>query len=251
MTHPEGSLAGYVDGTLPLRERAVVDAHLTRCSRCRDEVTLAGAAHTALSALPEIPAPQGISSRALQEAGAERAVRTADGTPRWYRFAGIAAAAAAALLVLTLALPRIGQSPSSGSGQKRNSAESGSLVSGAEAATAARIEIQHTNYDSTSLTALATSYSAVDAGAQATASTVPSASGSERQTSRALRCVVRSASDDSGQLIRLIRARFEGTPAYFAVFLEGPGAEQPADGVSIWVFSAEDCSILSYSSARL
>jgi hypothetical protein len=214
-------------------------------------VTLAGGARAGLSALHEVPVPQGLTAGALEEAGAGRAVSTADGTPRWYRLAGIAAAAAAALFVLTLMLPNIGQDASSSSGEKRNSAEAGGVASGPVAATATQIEVQRTNYDSASLTALATGYSVQDAGAPATASTVPGAAGSPRQTARALKCVVRSAPDESGQLIRLIKARFEGTPAYLAVFLEGPGAEQPADGVSIWVFSAEDCSILSYSSARL
>ena len=36
MTHPEELLAGYVDGTLTDPERAVVDAHLPTCERCRE-----------------------------------------------------------------------------------------------------------------------------------------------------------------------------------------------------------------------
>jgi Putative zinc-finger len=251
MIHPEGSLADYVDGTLHPHDRAAVDTHIAGCDRCRGEVGLARGALAALEALPEVPAPPGIATRALEEAGAGRAARSADGTPRWYRSAGIAAAAAAALFVLTLVLPHIGQDTSNSVAEKRTGAGSGGLVSGPVAATATQIEIQHTNYDSASVEALATSYAAQDAGAQVNASTVPSATGSQRQTSRALRCVVRSAPDESGQLARVIKARFEGAPAYLAVFLEGPGAGQPADAVSIWVFSADDCSILSYSSARL
>lgn len=251
MTHPEGSLAGYVDGTLPQHDRAAVDTHVAGCDRCRGEVRLARGARAALGALPEVPAPPGIAVRALEEAGAGRAARAADGTPRWYRFAGIAAAAAAALFVLTLVLPHVGQETRNSSAEKHDSAGSGGLVSGPVAAAATQIEIQHTNYDSASLEALATSYAAQDVGAQANASTVPSATGTQRQTSRALRCVVHSAPDESGQLARVIKARFEGGPAYLAVFLEGPGAGQPADAVSIWVFSANDCSILSFSSAQL
>jgi hypothetical protein len=49
----------------------------------------------------------------------------------------------------------------------------------------------------------------------------------------------------------LIRARFEGTPAYLAIFTEGPGAGQPADRAIIWVFATDDCRILSSSFAQL
>jgi len=249
MTHPEESLAGYVDGTLPSQERAAVDTHLAGCGRCREEIAVAGGARAALAALADAPVPPGIAARAIEEAGGRPAPK-AGGTPRWYRFAGIAAAAAAVLFVLTLALPHIGQNASTDAADKRGRAEAGGFASAPVAAAATQIEIQHTNYDSASLTALATSYT-TDPGAQAATTTAPASSGPPRQTARALRCVVRSAPDENGQLVRLVKARFEGVPAYLAVFLEGPGAGQPADAVSIWVFSAADCSILSYSNARL
>lgn len=252
MTHPEGSLAGYVDGTLPPREREAVDAHLVACDRCRDEVQVAGGARTALKALPEVPAPPQIAASAFQEAGARGAARSTDGPPRWYRFAGIAAAAAVVLFVLTLTLPRIGQNSGKDADAKRNTAEVGGAGSNLAASAPSQIEIQHTNYDSASLTTLATSFPAQDSGVQsATSATAPVATGSQRQTDEALTCIVHSAPDEDGQLVRLIKARFQGEPAYLAAFLEGPGAGQPADAVSIWVFAAKDCSILSYSNAHL
>ncbi len=76
-------------------------------------------------------------------------------------------------------------------------------------------------------------------------------SATPQQTQKALRCIVKSAPDETGQLTRLIKARFQGTPAYLAVFLEGPGADQPPDAVSVWVFATDGCAILSYSNARL
>ncbi len=253
MTHPEGSLAGYVDGTLPSSERTAVDAHLAGCARCRDEIALAGQARMALSALPLESPPADVATRALQEAGLERAARADDGPPRWYRFAGIAAAAAAILFVLTLVLPRIGQHPSGGAEDRSTSKSGAQVVAGPQASGAPQtIEIQHTNYDSASLTSLSASYTTPGSGgAGAATSTMSPASGTPQQTTRALRCIVRSAPKEAGQLIRLIRARFQGSPAYLAVFLEGPGADQPADAVSIWVFSTSDCAILSFSHAQL
>ena len=252
MTHPEASLAGYVDGTLPSVERAAVDAHLLECGRCREEVRAAGGARTALKTLPEVPAPAQIASQALQEARAGRSPRSAADTPRWYRFAGIAGAAAAVLLVLTLALPRIGQNSGKAADGERSAAEAGGAASNPVALAAQQIELQHTNYDSASLTALATSFAAQDAGAGAAASTgAPAASGTQKQTEQALTCIVRSAPVETGQLVRLIEARFQGEPAYLAAFLEGPGAGRPADAVSIWVFATKDCAILSFSNARL
>jgi hypothetical protein len=47
------------------------------------------------------------------------------------------------------------------------------------------------------------------------------------------------------RLIRLIEAEYEGTPSYIAVFSEGPGADQAADRVVIWVISTGDCQILT------
>jgi hypothetical protein len=260
MTHPEELLAGYVDGTLSARDRAAVELHLAGCAKCSREIAMASSARSALRALDEVPAPEDIGSQAIQEA-AGRAAPAADGTPRWYRVGGLVAAVAAGLLVFTLVLPHVGQNSSDDSG-------------GAEAATAGRdgqsskvlfgpassIEIRHENYNNTSLTALITSYaSAADSGGSAgggappatEAAQAPAPFGSQAQTDKALACIVQSAPDETGDLQRLIRARFEGTPAYLAVFTEGPGAGQPADRAIIWVFATDDCRILSSSFAQL
>ena len=51
--------------------------------------------------------------------------------------------------------------------------------------------------------------------------------------------------------MRLVEASFEGTPAYLAFVLEGPGADQPADQMTVWVAARDDCSIVSLTSVRL
>lgn len=255
MTHPEELLAGYTDGSLSAKDRAAVDAHLAECARCSRETELAAGALSALRSLEDEPAPPGIASLALEEAGGVRRSVVSLGAPRWYRIGGAVAAAAAALLVFTLVLPHIGQSQRSGADAADGKAQVPAAGGAREATTlaASLIEIQHVNYDNTSLSALTSSYqSDASAGAPlATAAAPAPESGSQAQTDKALACVAKSAPDQGGVVQRLIRARFQGTPAYLAVFLEGPGAGQPADTVTVWVFASDDCRILSFSSAQL
>ena len=255
MTHPEELLAGYVDGTLSAQERAAVEAHVGGCARCSREIGLATSARSALRSLEEVPAPADIGSLAIQEASGSRAAPAAEGTPRWYRVGGLVAAVAAGLLVFTLVLPHVGQSDDSGGGDQRAlSAAERDAGLGKFSARASGIEIQHENYDNTSLTALISSFAAEDSSggaAGAASAPVALATGSQAQVDKALACIVQSAPGETGDLKRLIRARFEGTPAYLALFTEGPGAGQPADRAIIWVFATDDCRILSSSFAQL
>ena len=254
MTHPEELLAGYVDGTLSAQERAVVETHVAGCSKCSREIAMASSARSALSGLDDVPAPEDIGSMAIQEASGHRGAPGVGGTPRWYRVGGLVAAVAAGLLVFTLVLPRIGQSDDAGGDQRELSAAAGDTEAGKLSA-ASGIEISHENYDNTSLTALISSLAAGDSAggsmAAASAPPIPLATGGQAQVNKALACIVRSAPDETGDLKRLIRARFEGTPAYLAIFTEGPGAGQAADRAIIWVFATDDCRILSSSFAQL
>ncbi|MGH2596181.1 MAG: zf-HC2 domain-containing protein, partial [Actinomycetota bacterium] len=154
MTHPEELLAGYVDGTSPAGERAVVDAHLAECLRCRREVTLAGGARSALGSLAAVPAPSGVAARALAGAEGAQPHRQAGITPRSYRVAGIAAAAAAALLVVTLTLPHIGKSTTSIADAARTNEKAGGATVPTTAQAPGAIEIQQVDYDNASLSAL-------------------------------------------------------------------------------------------------
>jgi hypothetical protein len=254
MTHPEELLAGYVDGSLSSSDRVTVETHLAACSRCSREVALAAGARTALRSLTQVPAPQGVAAKALEEAtGARPAV---GGTPRWYRFGGIAAAVAAGLLVFTLVLPHIGNGggPSSAASQAKDQGAAAGAREGTALAAASAIEIRHVNFDDASLTALTSSYGTPTPGASGdgtAAAPVAPMFGTLAQTNKALACIVKSAPNQGGALQTLIRARFKGTPAYLAVFTEGPGAGQPADTVTVWVLGTTDCRILSFSSARL
>jgi putative zinc finger protein len=56
--------------------------------------------------------------------------------------------------------------------------------------------------------------------------------------------------DDATRPIRVIVARFEEKPALIGIFLNGPGAGQPADLVVVWV-SSRTCELLHYASHRI
>jgi hypothetical protein len=253
MTHPEELLAGYVDGTLSAKERVAVDTHVAECPRCSREIVLAADARSALRSLAEVPAPPGVASRAVEEAGSDGR-SAAGGTPRWYRLGGIAAAVAAGLLVFTLVLPRIGQKEDAGSDAAAGKVSVPANDARTALSAASTIEIRQVNYDNASLTELTSSFQsdASGGGAVGTAEAAPApVFGNQAQTDKAIACVAQSAPAEAGRLQSLIRARFEGTPAYLAVFFEGPGAGQPDDSVTVWVFAIDDCSIISFSSAQL
>jgi hypothetical protein len=57
MNHPEELLASFVDGSATPQERAEVQAHITLCPICREEIELARVALAALMALPEVEPP--------------------------------------------------------------------------------------------------------------------------------------------------------------------------------------------------
>jgi hypothetical protein len=75
---------------------------------------------------------------------------------------------------------------------------------------------------------------------------------SKERTTLAKDCVRQSGiQGPQDVLIRLIEAEFEDTPAYIAVFSEGPGAGQPPDHIVVFVVAKDDCRILSTASQRV
>jgi putative zinc finger protein len=239
MIHPDDLLAEFEDGTLADRERAVLERHLASCARCREQVELARAAKAALASAPDAVAPAAIGDRAIADAvGATKPRR-----PAWTRWAGAAAAVAAAIAVGALVLPNIG-SP----GPTRAANAPGALAAGSAQASVVRpasgIETQNTDYDAQAVSQLARSYQGHTFGV-ATDLRGPIATpppGPTTAFGSASSCLGRAASGDQGELVRLIEARYEGTPAYIGVYLSGPGAGQPADGVRVLVVPTDSCS---------
>jgi hypothetical protein len=259
VSHPEDLLADYIDGALEERERAAVDAHLLGCARCSSEVRQAGAARAALSELENVPVPFGVTGPVLAEAG--RRFERRPGVV-WGRFQWAAGLAAAAALVVVVALNVGGGDARNAAAPERTTAVAGGTgAGGAEAATPgvtfAGLERQtDVNYDEAGIQAVASQAAGAIAeagdarGSQAALAT--SAEDSKERTSLARDCVDRSGvRGPNDVLIRLIEARFEGTPAFIGVFSEGPGAGQAPDHIVVFVVAKDDCRILSTASQRI
>jgi predicted anti-sigma-YlaC factor YlaD len=258
MTHPEELLAGFVDGTLGDPERAVVDAHLQTCETCREELELARSAKAALTSLPEVPVPFGVTGPVLAEAGRRFERRaTTRGRIQWALGAGVAAA-----LVLVVALNlNLGSSGRDG-GQGTLAADSrttGTDAGGAGAESAAAVGLERqpdVNYDDAGVRSLAQEAAAKRSATAAIEA--PQASGGAvafASADPALACLrtAEAPVDEPGtdELVRLIEAKYGGTPAYIAVFLQSPGAGQEPDKVVIWVVAKNGCQIIAGQQQRL
>jgi len=238
MNHPYELLADLMDGTLDEGDLAGVQAHLDACASCREDLADAAAGARAARSLPVEDPPADLHRRVVGGAGGH-------GTPSWYRWAGVAAAAAA-VVAIAIALPNVGSGPKEGATELAgDSAESAEIAPSA----ADVVVIQEDqDFDAAELEALARS------ATRASGPMATNAAGAEasRDTSTAVRCVTQAfGNQQSGRLTQLIQARFEGEEAYIAVYLEGPGADQPPDTVAVWAASSKDCTILSFASARI
>jgi hypothetical protein len=250
MTHPLDQLAPYVDGSLTGPERLEVERHLASCVQCRSEVAVATEARAALRSMPEVEAPTDLGLPALEAMGTREARHP--GPPRWVRaMPFVAAAAVVALLAITL--PRLG------GGTASDSAADGALPTAPDTRNL-RLEVVSTDFDATSLQAEAQASAARYADAtsdQEGAALASPAAATEGKTvgaapsAEALRCLRTAFEGFPGDPVRLVEASFEGTPAYLAFVLEGPGADQPADQMTVWVAARDDCSIVSLTSVRL
>jgi anti-sigma factor RsiW len=266
--HPHDLLAEYVDGALGPEQRASVEAHLSSCRSCSEEVELARHGRAALSDLPEVPAPAGIALEV------RRGVRRPTRAGRW-----VAAAAAAFLVgagVLVLGRGHVGtgeqgggegggggqaapaapeQAPEEGAG---GTSESQALRA-ADAGTVVYFESGR-NYDPASLAELAPRLRAraaasLKAGFAGTTErffsdlqldTVPPAA------RRAIRCASEGLPPNQPAApFRIEAARFQGEPVYVAAFLRGPSPQARHDRVLIWVVSREACALRYFASQSL
>jgi hypothetical protein len=259
MNHPEELLAEYVDGSLGDAARASVEAHLEACPRCRGEVGLAGTARAAIRRLPQVEAPEGVASKALNEAAGSRA----EEPPRYARLLPIAAAAVLVGL-LAIALPRLGSdqlaTPAAGEAGVTEAADGAAPRAAPVVGTTdqlaklargrVRVEKQAVDYDDDGLRALvdgaAARWSGVafpSATALGFAVAAPSALDATN-AGIAARCVFEDVPEKKPAiLVQLIDATYQDEPAYLAVVLEGSEAGSPADVAVVWIVRKDDCSV--------
>jgi hypothetical protein len=186
-------------------------------------------------------------------AEASRPYRKPERTPWTARLQWAAGLATAAALVTVVALnlSNVGGSADSAApaadGVGSSAAES--ALKGANAGLVG-VEAQGVDYDEAKVEQLASSI-APEATMSAAA---PPSGGNLQRSSEVFTCVSRGVGDGLSSndfLNRLIDATFHGAPAYLAVFLESPGADQPPAKVVIWIVAKSDCSILSYAFKRI
>lgn len=244
MNHPFELLADLLDGTLDEGDLAGVRAHLDSCPTCREDVALATAGRDAARSLPQAAAPADLHRRVVAAAGGGKDV-PGRGTPTWYRWAGVAAAAAV-VVAIAIALPNVGGGDSSGAPERAQGPMSAGSEEAQDAGSVGQIEVQDANYDAKELEQLARATSSNSSAA------IESGGAPTRDDPTAATCVSQAFDEQpAGRLARLIQARFEGRDAYIAVYLEGPGANEPPDTAVVWVAARDDCSILSFASARI
>ncbi len=164
--------------------------------------------------------------------------------------AGVAAAAAIVALA-AVTLPHLGGEQRSnkteiapGAGLASSGPERGSDNIG----TAAPIQIvllKGRSYSAVDLQDLATST------ASASASAPTGTSGTADETASAIRCLATAGAPKDAQLVTLIGAAFEKNPAAIGVYLQGPGADQPADKVLVLAASLDTCQVLSFVQANI
>jgi anti-sigma factor RsiW len=258
--HPEELLAGYVDGSLSERERAVVESHLSTCARCREESGLAMRTVATLKGLDDAPVPVGVMSPVTAEL-AQRMSRTAPRplSQRVLWAAGGAIAAAFVGLMAIWVLPGIGAGGNAAgtaaapeaAKASRTTAVGGGAVSTAEGPVARPVTIEHrsTNFDDAALRGLATD-TAAGVGSRQLGPAVDEAA-EPSATRTALLCVAKGSDvEPQAVLVRLISAEFDGKPAYIAVYLTGPTTTKPPDEVVVWVVRSDTCEFASITSAR-
>jgi hypothetical protein len=203
--------------------------------------------------------PFGVTGPVLAEAGRrfERRRSALWGRVQW----AAGAAAAAALVVLVAVNLDLGGRDASDDAAAGGVTATTGATGGADAESApveatlgaVGLERQDANYDADGVRSLA------DDAAQTQRDRAPGATGDGGGGEQAafaqvmvpprVRACLEQAqapvAEPNNLLVRLIEAEYEGEPAYLAVFLENPGADQPPDAVVVWVVSKGDCSFVT------
>ena len=251
MTHPLEQLAPYVDGSLTGPERLEVERHLASCAQCRSEVAVASEARAALRSMPEVEVPTDLGVPALEAMGTGEAHHP--GPPRWVRAMPFVAAAAVVALLAHHPALAWAAGPRADSAADRGAPDGTGRPGPAVGDRLHRLRRRFAPSRGADLGGAVCRRHLRSAGRRRRSPPRPAATKTEgaARSAEALRCLRTAFEGFPGDPVRLVEASFEGTPAYLAFVLEGPGADQPADQMTVWVAARDDCSIVSLTSVRL
>ena len=276
-SHPTELLAAFVDGTVADGDRAALTQHVQGCEQCRQEIALARAARDALAALPEVPAPKGLSQSIMAKTSAPR-----QWNERASRIVWVAGAAAAIAIVAwfgvrasnnvsqttanrAIEAPQAGAAggpdPEPGIFDKDGNYDAGEVA-------ALTAQAAHQGDKGKPLVSPASNAGDQTAAGQATKAPAPQSSPSpgaleshknffegQRTDSSAAVAAGKSgkcfdavgAFDQGGQLQQVIEAKYEKTPAYIGVFFEPPPEGGSVDRAVTWVLAKKSCDVLGFS----
>ena len=258
--HPDDLLAEYVEGALGPEDRARVEAHLTACDRCREEVALATEARAALATVPEAAPPPGL----------ELAVRRRSRGPTRRAWIGVGAAAAAAAVLLgaIVVVGSLGEQKGAPGAAGPPSAPQEEKAAGPATgeqevqAAGGDLIVRRTGRDYTPSSLAALGRRLRDQASTTLATRTDDTSeefyaGFEFESlspelRRTVNCVFREVPPE--QLLvpySIQEASFQGEPAYVAAFLQGPSPDTPFDRVLIWVVDLKTCSLRYYAAHQL
>ena len=268
--HPDELLASYVDDDLGRKDRALAEAHLAACERCRVEVSVARSARAALASLPEVRPPIGMRFRVLRAAPRREPARA------WRAVAGVAVAASliagAVVVFQRMDLGDGGQASNAGAplgdrfapaapGAARETAAEES-AGGQEALDAAGggllFQASGARYDAGDMPAVGRQLvSKADralaegfAASPRTTRTATLAAGP--RIGRALECSERAIPvEDLGVPFSFEEAAFADdggyTPGYVAAFLRAPSRNAPFDTLALYVVDRTGCDRFLFS----
>jgi len=273
--HPDELLADYVGGSLEPARREEVERHLASCPACRDDVALARRARAALAALPELDVPAGLTRPVAEGARHRRSRRPPlGGSPhrssRVARVTWRVGAAAAAAVIAVFAWSAVHGGAPTKQAAAPSVGRAGSSAEGLQRSPRVKVTHQSIDYDAASIQALASRVAkrspafapeSIPPGASPSGGALPAASlpsqpspatpGSATAPSTHLSpvdCVQRALNSSStAGLVQLIRATYQGKPAYIAVYATAGEAKL----ITVWVVSIPDCRLLNYTSTNV
>jgi hypothetical protein len=253
ITHRElEQLSAYLDGELPERERAVLEAHLERCGSCARVLASLRATQADL-ALLEAPVRDPRDSWALRAAIAKER-KLARARTRWSWAAG---AAAASLIAVALAVSLRGGGP-----ETAGTAASFALAHGGSA-TLNEVAVDYDEASAQAALARLSGRDAFAAGAEAgpgagtavapappaqplTTGDAPADRSAAIPSKPVEECARAIAASTAERLaVREFRgASFKGTPAYL-LFFEAPAGDP--ERIELWIVARVDCDILYFA----